>query len=224
MHILNIYIVFGMLAVTPLRATNDERQSEMESFTNGGDDFSDFSCGNLLDSIDFDDLFVGINDEDVLPDLEMDPEILAEFSLSGGEESEMTTPSVSTERFEENSAKEEVDKANNNSNSDSSTLTQAEDAGSKSSEESVAANPSHKEADKAKKSSAQSKNLQGKRKVKVTIELGFCLEFGSLSFNTSVAIHKGYIYSLAQFMDNQLLLLTYFMGYFTRILGGGWKP
>nr|XP_027127047.1 transcription activator GLK1-like [Coffea arabica] len=159
-----------MLAVSPLRTTKDERQDEMESFENGGDDFPDFSCGNLLDSIDFDDLFVGINDEDVLPDLEMDPEMLAEFSLSGGEESEITTTSTSNEKMEENSAKEEVDKANYSGPdaSSGSTLTQTDDMVMSKRDESVAANPSAKEADKARKSSTQSKaNPQGKRKVKV---------------------------------------------------------
>lgn len=49
-------------------------------------DFPVFSGGNLLDIIDFDDLFVGSDNGDVLPYLEMDPELLAEFSASGGEE------------------------------------------------------------------------------------------------------------------------------------------
>lgn len=64
-----------MLAVSALRNTNDEREGQMESFSIGGnDDFPEFSGGNLLDSIDFDDLFVGFSDGDVLPDLEMDPD------------------------------------------------------------------------------------------------------------------------------------------------------
>ncbi|KAL3509308.1 hypothetical protein ACH5RR_028709 [Cinchona calisaya] len=161
-----------MLAVSPLRATKDERKSE-ENFGNG-DDFPDFSsCGNLLDSIDFDDLFVGINDEDVLPDLEMDPEILAEFSLSGGEESyEITTTSPSSgEKVDlQNSAKEdsvEEDKATDSSGS--KLCAQAEDVLNKRDESVVSKNPSPKEADKARKSSSsQAKNNpQGKRKVKV---------------------------------------------------------
>lgn len=85
-----------MLAVSPLRdtyTTRDEKQGEaldsstnsstisFSSSINGGDAFPDFADSNLLDSIDFDDLFIGINvDGDVLPDLEMDPEILADFS------------------------------------------------------------------------------------------------------------------------------------------------
>lgn len=54
------------------------------NFSMGTDDFPDFSGANLLDSIDFDELFMGMHDGDVLPDLEMDPELLAEFSLSSG--------------------------------------------------------------------------------------------------------------------------------------------
>lgn len=88
-----------MLAVSPLTSNNDghKRQAEetMEAnFTIGGDEFPDFSGGNLLDSIDFDDLFMSMQDCDVLPDLEMDPELLAEFSFSGGEESEANSSSV----------------------------------------------------------------------------------------------------------------------------------
>ncbi|CAN1759525.1 Probable transcription factor GLK1 [Linum perenne] len=68
---------------------------DSNSFCGGGGFIRDFSDGSdandvlVLESIDFDDLFAGINDGDVLPDLEMDPEILADFSsaVSSGEES-----------------------------------------------------------------------------------------------------------------------------------------
>ncbi|ONI16894.1 hypothetical protein PRUPE_3G127700 [Prunus persica] len=87
-----------MLILSPLRdghhQLKEEKQlggggrdeGEVEGFDfNGGNsvgsaglDFPEFSggMGNLLDSIDFDDLFIGIHDGDVLPDLEMDSEIL----------------------------------------------------------------------------------------------------------------------------------------------------
>ncbi|GAB2274771.1 glucokinase [Dionaea muscipula] len=95
-----------MLAVvSPLRSCSKDESgggggggddlidAAMEAAFSIGDDidFPDFSCaGNLLDSIDFDDLFVGIHDcggggvegDEVLPDLEMDPELFAEFSVS----------------------------------------------------------------------------------------------------------------------------------------------
>ncbi|KAK2976950.1 hypothetical protein RJ640_028753 [Escallonia rubra] len=118
----------------------------------------DFSCENFLDSIDFDDLFVGMEEGDVLPDLEMDAEMLAEFSVSGGEDSVL-----SFERLEENSRKllehdEEEDK-----------LSSEEETVSKRDDESVitVSNPSTKEGEKGRKSSGQSKNHPGKRKVKV---------------------------------------------------------
>ncbi|CAK9181103.1 unnamed protein product [Ilex paraguariensis] len=132
----------------------------MENFLIGDGDFLEFSGGNLLDIIDFDDLFVGINDEDVLPDLEMDPEILAEFSASGGEESELNT-SVSVEKVEDDSVKEE-----DNFSGSGSSLKQGEEIVS-TRDESVAVNGSPKKADKGRKTSTQAKNTQGKRKVKV---------------------------------------------------------
>ncbi|KAB1227988.1 Transcription activator GLK1 [Morella rubra] len=156
-----------MLAVSPLRNTKDERQGEMESFSIGASDFSDFSDGNLLDSIDFDDLFVGINDGDVLPDLEMDPEILAEFSVSGGEESETNT-SMSFKKFECNTKKEEEDKVSGSGSGLNSSSSRGEEIVSKRDESVVVNPPPPKEADhKGRKSSTQSKNSHGKRKVKV---------------------------------------------------------
>lgn len=101
-----------MLILSPLREQHkDENRGgdQMESFSIGANvvDFSEFSGGNLLDSIDFDDLFIGIDSEmDVLPDLEMDSEMLAEFSVSAGEESDLNTSPASLEKWddEENKA------------------------------------------------------------------------------------------------------------------------
>ncbi|XP_062153025.1 transcription activator GLK1-like isoform X2 [Alnus glutinosa] len=146
-----------MLAVSALRNTKDGNQGEMESFSIGANDFPDFSDGNLLDSIDFDDLFVEINEGDVLPDLEMDPEILADLSVSGGEESDMHT-SMSVEKLDDNNTrKEEEDKVSGSS--------RGEEIVSKR-DESVVVKPPPKEADKGRKSSSHSKNSHGKRKVK----------------------------------------------------------
>lgn len=181
-----------MLAVSPaLRSTNERHDENDESFPNGGgaaasvDDFPDFGGANLLDGIDFDDLFVGINcDEDVLPDLEMDPEILAaEFSsslsgASGGEESQLTVSSpVSVNKLNS----EEIDANNNSNNCVTDVVTSKRDQESSNISVAAAANnrsPNYyKEADyKGRKSSssssaAQSKNNNppGKRKVKVLI-------------------------------------------------------
>ncbi|RVW46793.1 Transcription activator GLK1 [Vitis vinifera] len=158
-----------MLAVSPLRSTNDEREGEMESFSIGADDFPDFYEGNLLECIDFDDLFIGIHDGEILPDLEMDPEILAEFSVSAGEESDVNT-SVTEKKVEDNPKKEEEDKVSDTGSGSGlgygSSSSRGEEIVSKRSE-SVATNASPKEVEKGRKSSAQSKNPQGKRKVKV---------------------------------------------------------
>ncbi|KAL0399807.1 UNVERIFIED_CONTAM: putative transcription factor GLK1 [Sesamum radiatum] len=168
-----------MLAVSPLRNTKNEAEGEMEGFSMGENEFPEFSAGNLLDSIDFDDLFVGISDGDVLPDLEMDPEILAEFSVGAGEGSEVNVPSVvSAEKSEEekySSRKQETVAASSGSGSGSvsdlgsgysSSPIQGEETVSKR-DEPVGVSPSPKEADKGRKSSASSKNPPGKRKVKV---------------------------------------------------------
>ena len=179
-----------MLAVSPLRSTRDESKGEMESFNSMGasnDEFADLSEGNLLESINFDDLFVGINvDGDVLPDLEMDGDVFAEFSAgtagAGGEESEMMSSvenycskgdndqnhdmMVSASKKEE----EEEDKSDSGSGRDSgcnSGTSRGEEIASKR-DESVGVNPSPKDGGKGRKSSSQSKsNPQGKRKVKV---------------------------------------------------------
>ncbi|RRT34523.1 hypothetical protein B296_00049223 [Ensete ventricosum] len=78
-----------MLAVEPLRGSSGEdRDGAMGSFSVADDDFA---YEALLEDISFGDLFMGIDDEDVLPDLELDPaEIFAEFSV-GEEHSGSTT-------------------------------------------------------------------------------------------------------------------------------------
>ncbi|KAJ9562916.1 hypothetical protein OSB04_008076 [Centaurea solstitialis] len=136
-----------MLAVVSPLENNTSRDGgdQMVGFS---DDFPDFSDDNLLESIDFDDLFVGMDDRDMLPDLEMDPELLAgEFSLSGGE------ADSSSEL---------------NNNSVTSSHQKLEDLVSRK-EEGVATNPAPKESDRGRKSSSdKSKNSShGKRKVKV---------------------------------------------------------
>ncbi|KAF2283261.1 hypothetical protein GH714_043613 [Hevea brasiliensis] len=102
----------------------------------------------------------------MLPDLEMDPEILADFSVSGsGSESEMNI-SVSNEKVEDNPRKDEEDKVSGSgSGLDSSLSTRGEEIVSKR-DESVVVNRVSKESDKGRKSTP-AKNNQGKRKVKV---------------------------------------------------------
>ncbi|XP_041991605.1 probable transcription factor GLK1 [Salvia splendens] len=144
-----------MLAVSPLRNPRNEREGEMEAFSIDESEFPDFSGGNLLDSIDFDDLFLGISDGDVLPDLEMDPELLAEFSASASEESEVKTTTI-----------DKSDDENTSENQQQEMITPPP-ATAKAEEEAVMNidKPSPKETERGRKSISQSKN--GKRKVKV---------------------------------------------------------
>lgn len=170
-----------MLGVAPLRSTRDEIQGEMENFsTLGTGDFCDLSEGSLLESINFefdDDFFVGcIDDGDVLPDLEMDPELLAEFSsLSGGEESEMNSSvTIANSKSEDDhrniglvsttKTQEEEEKAviSSDSRGDQEIVSKRD--------ESVVVNENPSPENKGRKLSSQSKNNpQGKRKVKVII-------------------------------------------------------
>lgn len=148
-----------MLSVESVRSsTKSEREDDGgSSFLIGvDDDFAGGSC--LLDDINFDDLLLGIEDG-YLPDLEMDPEILAE--LSSVEESTSCSPehllnsslaSASGESCLEEEEKEEVD---DNVNQESSAVTAAASASS----------------GRKLASSTSTKVQQGKRKVKVHTSL-----------------------------------------------------
>lgn len=159
-----------MLAVAPLRNPRDETAGESK-FSIIDDEFPDLSGDNLLDSIDFDDLFIGMEDEDhVLPSLEIESDdIFAEFSVSGGDESETNATSLYVDSFDNISPRsynQEEDKAVSGSDfgSGSSILNQGDDIGNKIVADKI---PTAKEEAKRKKSS---KNHQaGKRKVKVLI-------------------------------------------------------
>ncbi|XP_039026647.1 transcription activator GLK1-like isoform X5 [Hibiscus syriacus] len=148
-----------MLAVSPLRNTSkDGSKGEMKSFTISSEECPDFADGNLLESIDFDDFFLGIDVQgDVLPDLEMDPEILSELpAVSGGEESEMNT---SVEKIDEGDCQKEEENKKSSSNQGTEKLE-------------VAKTPS-KDGYKGRKSSAKAKdnnNNPGTRKVKLGVD------------------------------------------------------
>ncbi|KAL9297718.1 hypothetical protein ACSQ67_023614 [Phaseolus vulgaris] len=174
-----------MLAVAPLRSIKDEKnQGEMEGFsmatatTPDDVDFVDLSEGNLLESINFDDLFVGIDvDGDVLPDLEM----FGEFSVSAGEESSEMNSSADNSKEENDkncvitaSKTEEEDKSSCAASPQDSGSNPGEEIVSNKNGESVVVNPAPKEGGKGKKSSSaqlknnsNSNNPQGKRKLKV---------------------------------------------------------
>lgn len=87
-----------MLSVSsPLTISNNEREGDV--WTLGTDEFSNgCSIENLFDNIDLGDLFVGIEDGDLLHNLELDPEIFAEFSVEG---SDLIASPATSEREEE---------------------------------------------------------------------------------------------------------------------------
>ncbi|XP_010904901.1 probable transcription factor GLK1 [Elaeis guineensis] len=72
-----------MLPVSPLRSSNEEeRDGEV------GGMVGDFSGDIVLEDINFDDFFMGFDDGEILPVLEVDPaEIFVEFSEGGEEDS-----------------------------------------------------------------------------------------------------------------------------------------
>ncbi|CAJ2642221.1 transcription activator GLK1-like isoform X1 [Trifolium pratense] len=150
-----------MLAVSPLRSTKDENQGEMESFSITTDEFGDLSDENLLENINFDDFFVGINlDGDILPDLDMDSEMFTEFSASYGEESDINSSAMN--KTDEKSYSKNKDKTIYSGRQGSEKTVSKRD-------EYVVVNPPLQKdgGGKGRKSSSQSKNTQGKRKVKV---------------------------------------------------------
>ncbi|KAM7503371.1 hypothetical protein LguiB_002275 [Lonicera macranthoides] len=144
-----------MLAVSALRERKDER--ELERFPVGIDEFPEFSTDNLLESIDFDDLFVGIDGAELLPDLD-----LSEFSGSGGEEYSSEINNSSFEKVDGGSRKSDKEEREE-INLGSKLSSKGEEIGS-GSDESVVVNSLGKESEKGRKSS---KNHHGKRKVKV---------------------------------------------------------
>lgn len=144
----------GMLSVSSLTSPEDEIHEKDEGlppFSVGLDEFSD---GSLLDDISFDDLFIEINDGDVLPDLEVDPEIFAEFSTSGSDLNSSSSSTIERKEKEEKTDEEGC---------------KIQSKGESRREESVVtANSVSSDANRGRKlGSAQVKASQGKRKVKV---------------------------------------------------------
>ncbi|XP_071701555.1 transcription activator GLK1-like [Rutidosis leptorrhynchoides] len=154
-----------MLAVvSPLENNNtgsrdgrDHQGCEMVTFSMG-DEFPDISDNNFLESIDFDDLFVGMDDQDMLADLEMD--LAGEFSLSGGEDSsEINNSSVTSfsgdHKVEELMSKKVLEVVSKRDGRSEATTNPNP-------------NRKRKEISRSKSPSGKSKSsLQGKRKVKV---------------------------------------------------------
>lgn len=165
-----------MLALSPQRIRDDERETEEDEFPVGSTDhrqFVDFGDCGLLDCIDFDDLFAEIEgDGELLPGLEMvDHDITTEFSASsGGEESEMNVSEVPDGAVNGglvNDEEEDGDKSANGRD-ESGTV------------DPIASNPADRGGGggggRKKSSSAQSKSNppQGKRKTKVIYSQQCC--------------------------------------------------
>ncbi|KAG6420690.1 hypothetical protein SASPL_117227 [Salvia splendens] len=111
---------------------------------------TEFEDENLLDTINFDDILIGIGDGDMLPDLEIDNEFFAEFS---GSESE-------TKLESENISLEDA-AADSVSDVDLESVQKPEP-------EPEVKDPDLKEADDTSKvSSSRCKNPPGKKKTKV---------------------------------------------------------
>jgi hypothetical protein len=151
-----------MLAVSPMPCTNEEaRQGEAEPncFI---DDFDFTIDDDLLDDIDFSDIFQKF-DEESLPGLEVDAaEILAEYSVNQGEktaedyceEKNLVTSDESCNKADENVHSINIFK-------DENLACQAGDAKSSSS--------SSIDAESKQKSGGTSKSSQGKKKAKVIL-------------------------------------------------------
>nr|XP_043623508.1 transcription activator GLK1-like [Erigeron canadensis] len=166
---------------TNTNKTSRDERCEMIGFSVGEVEFPDFSDDNLIESIDFDDLFVGMDEgaaDMMLPDLEMDPELLAsaagDFSLSGdGEDS-----NSSNHQFNNNTSVDSVSVYGVDeyiSTKQEQVAAAAEDVNIRDGSSCRNNNPSRKDTDETdigggrKSSSTSSKNnsSQGKRKVKV---------------------------------------------------------
>ncbi|XP_020100867.1 probable transcription factor GLK1 [Ananas comosus] len=177
-----------MLAVSPLRSSHGgERGCDGDVGGSGFvDDFSIIGDGgdDMLDDIDFSELFVGLEDGDILPDLEVDPaEILAE--LSACEPSSVATRTSAEEGLvreeeynkggggggeEEEEDKEvvtmaEMRRREGDASTDGNAV--AADTRSSSSLSSSSSEGDNRRRKSPSAAAATAKNSQGKRKVKV---------------------------------------------------------
>lgn len=132
-----------MLVLSPLRSSNGDCEREGE-----------FNL--LLEDIDFDDLFVGFDDADLLPDLEIDPsEILAEFSVGEADISTTTTTVVNDDR------EKVLPEAEKREEKGSEVISLSMESGS------APAGSSSSSETESRSRKSQTKSSHGKRKVKV---------------------------------------------------------
>lgn len=132
----------NMLAVSPLMSSNNDEERE-----------GDF----LLEDINFDELFVGFDDGDVLPDLEIDPnDIFADFSFESGEQSASTVAVVPDQ---------DLEKTSGENDNKSACQGEAEVVSSRTKEEKSSSSKGGKGRKSA--SATTGKSSQGKKKAKV---------------------------------------------------------
>ncbi|XP_031378677.1 transcription activator GLK1 isoform X2 [Punica granatum] len=157
-----------MLALSPPRSREDGKDTL--DFPAGSADhhqFIDFGDGNLLDCIDFDDLFtdIEVDGAEFLPDLEMvDPDNIGEFSpTSGGEESEVMNVSEVLDRTENGAS------VNDENEEEDKSASERDEPGKVDQSTAKGTDKGGRRVGRKSSSSVQSKNNppQGKRKVKV---------------------------------------------------------
>lgn len=161
-----------MLAVSPPRGSSgEERDGEV------GELAGNFSDDTLLEDINFDDLFMGFDDGDILPDLEVDPAEFFSDGPRGGEASSGMVMAVESAVGSDGGGQENgLMEGEMKVEKDLSRREEVMSATTKEDTVAVAAevrSPSS-EADRGRKSTATAtKNSQGKRKVKVGVAKGY---------------------------------------------------
>ncbi|WOL12437.1 hypothetical protein Cni_G21204 [Canna indica] len=158
-----------MLAVEHLRGSNGDDRDGTAMGHFSADDFADEAL--QLGDINFSDLFLGLDDGDVLPDLELDSEIFAEFSAAGvledtgavtaGEAEQATTTTTTQD------AAEVMDLEKLGASATTTTTTTTTTSTTAPSDARRLATAAHDDGNKGRKSSAAAKGSQGKRKAKV---------------------------------------------------------
>ncbi|OWM78672.1 hypothetical protein CDL15_Pgr002843 [Punica granatum] len=166
-----------MLALSPPRSREDGKDTL--DFPAGSADhhqFIDFGDGNLLDCIDFDDLFtdIEVDGAEFLPDLEMvDPDNIGEFSpTSGGEESEVMNVSEVLDRTENGAS------VNDENEEEDKSASERDEPGKVDQSTAKGTDKGGRRVGRKSSSSVQSKNNppQGKRKVKGSMYfMNYCI-------------------------------------------------
>lgn len=154
-----------MLAVSSMPCTTDEARQVEAQPSCFMDDFDFTIDGDLLDDIDFSDIFQKFEDES-LPDLEVDPpDILAEFSV----DREETTP---VDCYEETILVTNEESCNNKAdeNVDLIDIVKDDDVACHAGDDKSSSSSSG-EAESKHKSGGAAKSSQGKKKAKVMVEV-----------------------------------------------------